>query len=237
MDNNSNSALKINQVISVFTVLVILGTSIQLFNFKPNNVQIAVQNNIQEETKVAQSYERDVKITTRSEVNRGLQTSNPAEAVIKYKTIEEIEISRDMDLTIRTGISKEDFNKLITNLRTDTSGFFKRNSDTIYELCEKYEINELFFCGLIAAESGWSIALSHRNANNYISMMSGGKLIRYASEKEGLEAAAKLLHNKYLTEGGAYYSGKTLSGVQRRFCPGSSTWVGLVYECMKHIIK
>ena len=90
MDNNSNSALKINQVISVFTVLVILGTSIQLFNFKPNNVQIAVQNNIQEETKVAQSYERDVKITTRSEVNRGLQTSKPAEAVIKYKTIEEI---------------------------------------------------------------------------------------------------------------------------------------------------
>ena len=237
MDNNSNSALKINQVISVFTVLVILGTSIQLFNFKPNNVQIALQNNIQEETKVAQSYERDVKITTRSEVNRGLQTSKPAEAVIKYKTIEEIEISRDMDLTIRTGISKEDFNKLIASLRADTSGFFERNSDTIYELCEKYEINELFFCGLIAAESGWSIASSHRNTNNYISMMSGGKLIRYDSEKEGLEAAAKLLHNKYLTEGGAYYSGKTLSGVQRRFCPGSSTWVGLVYGCMKHIIK
>ena len=54
---------------------------------------------------------------------------------------------------------------------------------------------------------------------------------------EGLEAAAKLLHNNYLTEGGSYYYGKTISCVQRRYCPGSSTWVGLVYGCMKYIIK
>ena len=67
-------------------------------------------------------------------------------------------------------------------------------------------------------------------------MMSKGKLIRYSSEEEGLEAAAKLLHNKYLTAGGSYYSGKTLASVQKRFCPNSSTWVNLVYGCMKQVV-
>ena len=153
-----------------------------------------------------------------------------------YITIDEITISRNMDLTKRCGVSKEDFKILLTNLRPDTTGFFEENSDTIYDLCEKYEINEIFFCGLIAAESGWKIASNHRNTNNFVSMMSKGKLIRYDTPEEGLEAAAKLLHDRYLTEGGSYYNGKTLSGVQIRYCPNSSTWVGLVYGCMNVIV-
>lgn len=242
MENNSNSALKINQVIAVLTALVILGTSIQLFNMKGNEIQIAkesVQEEVKETIEVSsESYERTAKVTSRSEVDRiAVKENKIPQAVAKYKKIEEITISRNMDLSIRCGVSKEDFNKLMSNLKVDTSGFFKRNSNTIYDLCEKYEINEIFFCGLIAAESGWNIASSHRNANNYISMMSKGKLIKYSSEAEGLEAAAKLLHNRYLTPGGSCYSGKTLSGVQKRFCPNSSTWVGLVFGCMKQVVK
>ena len=68
-------------------------------------------------------------------------------------------------------------------------------------------------------------------------MMSGGKLIQYSSDAEGLEAAAKLLHNRYLSEGGSYYRGKTLSSIQKIFCPNSSTWVGLIYTCMSQIVK
>lgn len=264
MENNSNSALKINQVIAVLTILVILGTSVQLFNMKGTEAQTAkinIQEEIKENVKVAQSYERTAKeesniqenkneelvpnselgrtqkVTSRSEVNRTEKGNKIPQAVRKYKKIEEITISTNMDLSVRCGISKDDFNKLMSNLRVDTSGFFKRNSNTIYELCEKYEINEIFFCGLIAAESGWNIASSHRKANNYISMMSKGKLIRYSSEAEGLEAAAKLLNNRYLTKGGSCYSGKTLSAVQKRFCPNSNTWIGLVFGCMKQVVK
>ena len=276
MENNSNSALKINQVIAVLTILVILGTSVQLFNMKGTKAQIAkinIQEEVKENIKVAKSYERTVKVTSRSEINRtakvesNIQENKNEElvssseltrtqkvtsrseanrtekenkipqAVRKYKKIEEITISTNMDLSVRCGISKDDFNKLMSNLRVDTSGFFKRNSNTIYELCEKYEINEIFFCGLIAAESGWNIASSHRKANNYISMMSKGKLIKYSSEEAGLEAAAKLLHSRYLTKGGSCYSGKTLSAVQKRFCPNSNTWVGLVFGCMKQVLK
>lgn len=236
MKNNTESALKVKEIICIFLILIAMGTSIHLMKIAKNKIEIAKQNSEEVvQVAVTESYERDANITSRSEVERTLE--EPVIEEVKYKTIEEIEISRDMDLSIRTGISREDFIKLMENMKVDYSGFFAENAGIIYDLCEKYEINEVFFCGLIAAESGWNIASNHKSANNYISMMSGGKLIRYNTAEEGLEAAAKLLHNKYLTPGGGCYYGKTLSCVQKCFCPNSSTWVGLVFGCMKQVIK
>lgn len=240
MKNDSKSGLKMQQIIGVVFTLIIMSTNIQAFVRTNQNIELAkeenkeVEQNTIEQIQVA-TEERQINSTTRAATERVVEEiiKEPEE---KYITIEEIKISKDMDLTKRCGISKEDFKILMTSLKPDTSGFFEQNSDTIYDLCKKYELNEIFFCGLIAAESGWKIAPSHRNANNYVSMMSKGKLIRYDTPEEGLEAAAKLLHNKYLTEGGSYYYGKTLSCVQKRYCPNSSTWVKLVYGCMNVIV-
>ena len=135
------------------------------------------------------------------------------------------------------GFLKKDFKKVIKNLKQDRTKFFYNNADTIYDLCEKYQINEFFFCGLISAESGWNIASNHRRTHNYISLMSKGKLITYSSTKEGLEVAAKKLHQNYLTPGGKFYGGKTIAGVQKRFCPASSTWDDLVYSGMKYMLS
>lgn len=233
VENNSKSGLKIKHIISVVLVLIILSSNIQLFGLTKQEVKEENSNNIKEETQLEVSYNRTRNVTSRSSVDRTENEENE----MNYIQIDEITISKSMDLTKRTGISKEDFKELMKNLKVDTSGFFYKNSDIIYDLCEKYELNEVFFCGLIAAESGWNIQSNHRKAHNYISMMSKGKLIKYASEEAGLEAAAKLLHTKYLTPGGAYYRGKTLSSVQKIFCPNSSTWVGLVYGCMKQVVK
>lgn len=152
-------------------------------------------------------------------------------------SISKVKISKDMDLTVRTGLSREDFIKLMAGVKQDTSGFFEENAGKIYDLCEQYSINEVFFCGLISAESGWNIASNHRKTHNYISLMKNGKLISYSSVDEGLEVAAKKLHDNYLTKGGKFYHGKTLSGVKTNFCPASSTWVDLVYGRMKQIVK
>lgn len=154
-----------------------------------------------------------------------------------YTQIKDVKISKDMDLTVSTYLSKEDFKTVISGVKQDTSKFFYNNSELIYDLCQQYELNEIFFCGLISAESGWNIADNHRRTHNYISLMSKGNLIKYNSVEEGLEVAAKTLHNKYLTKGGVFYYGKTLSAVKTKFCPASSTWVNLVYGRMKQIIK
>lgn len=158
-----------------------------------------------------------------------------SEDVYKYIAIEELTISENMDLTERTNLSKEDFVELISRVKQDSSKFFFNNAETIYDLCEKYELNEIFFCGLISAESGWNIASNHRSTFNYISLMTNGKLKQFKSVEDGLEQAAKVLHEKYLTPGGKFYSGVTLAGVKKKFCPSSSTWTSLVYGRMKQI--
>ena len=198
------------------------------------------------ETKTEDSNKIDRTKTEKKQTSRSKSTNRKSNKKEESKKTEQketkvtsnnISISKNMDLTVRTGLSKSEFKAVMKNLSQDTSKFFYNNAETIYDVCEKYQINEIFFCGLISAESGWNIASNHKNTHNYISMMSSKGLIKYSSDEEGLEAATKLLHNKYLTKGGSCYYGKTLSCVQKRFCPNSSTWVGLVYGCMKQVIK
>lgn len=191
------------------------------------------EENQENETEKEDSQE-EVKATKTS--NKEETTETEKEDTTSYISIEDVTISKTMDLTVRTGLSRKDFIKLIAGVKYDTSGFFEENAGTIYDLCEEYSINEIFFCGLISAESGWDIASNHRTTHNYISLMQNGKLIQYSSVEEGLEVAAQKLHNNYLTPGGKFYNGKTLAGVKVKFCPASSTWVDLVYGRMKQIL-
>lgn len=211
----SKGAIMVGSITMISTIAILFTTSMG---------GILFHKEIETQQSAMEIYERGVETTARSSIDR-------------TKEKKKIEIAKDMDLTVRCGLTKEEFKELIKNLKCDKTGFFYENSDTIYELCEKYELNEIFFCGLIAAESGWSISSRHREKCNYISMMSKGKLIRYDSEEEGLEAAARLLHTKYLTEGGSYYKGKTLSDVRKGFCPKIPKWTNLVYEQMEQILE
>ena len=126
---------------------------------------------------------------------------------------------------------------MIAGVKADTSGFFEENAGLIYDVCEKYQLNEIFFCGLISAESGWTIAGNHRRTHNYISLMSGSGLIQFSSLEEGMEKAAKTLHERYLSPGGSFYYGNTLNAVRTRFCPANPNWTNLVYGRMQQIVK
>lgn len=241
--------------INIVAVVAIFIVILQLKSNK-NQERFAIQEVEQEtqlEVKIAEitindkKQENETTVTSRHSLARDRKIENIEqveeiqeeieEVEEPYTKIEDILISKNMDLTIRTGISKEDFKKLISNVKYDTSKFFYDNSDFIYDVCQEYQINEIFFCGLISAESGWNIASNHRRTYNYISLMTKNGLIQYGSVEEGLTAAAKALHNNYLTEGGRFYHGKTLYGVKTKFCPASSTWVELVYGRMEQIMK
>lgn len=252
MNKVVENALK--NVLNFIAIIFILVVALEL-NSKESKNEIAENNqNTQTIAKVEtekQTTRETESVTSRSSTIRNRNSSNNEEETekvyveetiieepeIQYTKIEDIAIWKDMDLTIRTRLSKEDFKKLISNVKQDTSKFFYENSDMIYDLCAEYQINEIFFCGLISAESGWNIASNHRRTYNYISLMAKGKLIQYSSLEEGLRVAAQKLHDNYLTEGGRFYHGKTLSGVKTKFCPASSTWVNLVYGRMQQIVN
>ena len=247
MKENKKTYISIKEIIFITLALIILGVTINFIYSKNENLQIAeknVEKPVLEEQVSINSNENEVTSRSKTSIRSNGQAMVEVEVFweepieepqIQYKTIDEVTISKNMDLTERTGLSKEGFKELIGTVKEDTSKFFYENTDTIYDLCEEYELNEIFFCGLISAESGWNIASNHRNTHNYISLMVNGKLLNYNSVEEGLEVAAKSLHNNYLTPGGKFYYGTTLSAVKTKFCPASSTWVDLVYGRMKQI--
>lgn len=242
----------VKNIINIVVVLIAVLAIGLLINTNKENENIQIEK-VSEQLETIENVEEakiKTEVTSRHSMPKNRQNINLKEIIEKeeikkeeivienqYTKIEDIAISRNMDLTVRTGISKEDFKLLMSNVKQDTSKFFYDNSDLIYDVCEEYQINEIFFCGLISAESGWNIASNHRRTHNYISLMTKNGLIKYNSVEEGLIAAAKALHNNYLTEGGRFYHGKTLYGVKTKFCPASSTWVDLVYGRMQQIMN
>ncbi len=248
MKENNKAKLKVGQIIYISLAIMFLLIFITVTRLQKSTTEIAemtINNEKVEEKEIAKVEENEGNKNSRSSI-RELSTtvtsrssSSIREAITeeKYISLDEVSISRNMDLTVRTGLSKEDFKTLVANTKQDSTKFFYNNSDTIYDLCEKYEINEIFFCGLMAGESGWNIASNHRSTHNYISLMANGKLLRFSTVEEGLEKAASTLHNKYLSTSGRFYAGKTLDGVKKRFCPASSTWTNLIYKCMSQMVN
>ena len=193
--------------------------------------QLKFKSTTSELEEIQEDFDIDTELST---IQIPAEENNNA---VNYINIDELKIYKDMHLNERTGLSKEDFAEVISKMKYDYSGFFKENNEYIYDLCERYELNEIFFCGLIAAESGWDIKDNHRKANNFTSISVNGKMIKYDSVQEGLEAGAKLLHEEYLTEGGKYYNGENLADIKVCYNPESETWEDLVYGCMRYIVE
>lgn len=204
--------------------------------------------------------------TTKAEITTTTATTTTAETTTECTTITEVTttteatetefetemdisdlyITPDMDLSEISGVSKEQFCLWMENLSCDYSGFFSRNAEEIWQLCKEYEINEIFFVGLIGAESGWATHEVHVSKCNYTSIMSSDGLNSYSSEYEGLYASAHLLGTEYFTENGQYYSGNTtLYDMASIYCPDnpdteedeSWQWQELVYSCMSLVLS
>lgn len=163
------------------------------------------------------------------------------EREIIYKTLEEIGISWDMDLREPTGLSREDFCKLLANFQYDYEDFYKRNAGLIWDLGQEYQVNEIFVCGVFALESYYGSNASHVEAHNYGSIMTRDrKLVKYASDAEGIEANIKLFADCYLNPDGKYYKGVTLDSIGDTYCPPTPdcpSWADKVYSCMQKFLE
>lgn len=158
------------------------------------------------------------------------------EEVKSYIKLSEVKISIDMDVSKPTGLSQEDFVELVKNMKYDRTGILEKNAAWIWECCQTYNVNEIFVLGICGIESGWCSASQHQKTHNYSSLMSGGKLIPYASDEQGFEAMIKLLGQRYLTPGGGLYHGKTIAGVGTCYCNPTS-WPSKVYKCMTQVFE
>jgi len=154
----------------------------------------------------------------------------------EYIKREDLKISFDMDVSKPCGLSREDFIDLVQNMKCDSTGILAKNAGCIWDLCQKYNVNEIFILGICGIESAWCTAPQHQNTHNYSSLMTGGHLIPYETDEQGFEAMISLLGQKYLTPGASFYHGSTITGVGRCYCNPNS-WPTKVYTCMQQALK
>jgi hypothetical protein len=204
---------------------------------KENIQEMRISSNNNNESVSSRSTQFDrlssVYVNTNEELYQEPETYDELKEYIK---LEDVRISFDMDVSQTCGLSKEDFISLVENMRYDTTGILAKNAGCIWECCQKYNVNEIFVLGICGIESAWCSAPQHQNTHNYSSLMSGGKLIPYATDEEGFEAMIKLLGENYLTPGASFYHGATITGVGRCYCNPTS-WPGKVYTCMQYVFQ
>lgn len=251
-------------IITVLLVITILGVVANLTGLvKLDNIKVAEERNI-EEILNEEELENDeilenngelqelrtalvgnTNISSRSSVDRSIYVNTNAEMqqpaeqydeLEQYTKLEDVRISFDMDVSKTTGLSKEDFIKLVQNMKYDRTGILAKNAGCIWELCHKYNVNEIFALGICGIESAWCSAPQHQNTHNYCSLMSGGRLIPYPSDEAGFEAMISLLGQKYLTPGASFYHGATITDVGRCYCNPNS-WPKKVYTCMQQVFQ
>ena len=106
---------------------------------------------------------------------------------------------------------------------------------------QKYHVNVFFLIGVEALESGWVTSSISQTCNNlggvcessaHPSNGCGGNsncnFAYFSSVNEFIDYHGRMLHENYLTPGGAYYHGASPSGVVQSYCPGCDTWPSTV---------
>ena len=154
----------------------------------------------------------------------------------------------DMSLNKPSGLTKEDFIRVLSGNSQDTNKIFEENAGLFYELEQKYNVNGILLASIGIHESGWGtsqIAKDKKNLFGYGAYDSSPyeSAFDFESYGEGIEILAKVLSKYYLNDAGtpiydderataAYNNGPTLSGINVRYA-SDPDWAQKVFYKME----
>lgn len=158
-----------------------------------------------------------------------------------------INVNPEMPVNCSSGLTKEDFVKVLSRNPNDKNKIFEQNAEFFYEIEQEFNVNGLFLAAMGIHESNWgtsNISVQKKNLFGYGSYDSSSYTSSYTFEsyQYGIELVAKVLSKYYLNEAGtpifdneiatgAYYNGPTISGVNTRYA-SDTNWSTRVYNIM-----
>ena len=161
-------------------------------------------------------------------------------------------VNPEMQLNKASGLTREDFKKVLSGNSKDTNKIFENNAELFYEIEQKYNVNGIFIAAIGIHESDWgtsNIANEKKNLFGYGAYDSSAYESSYTFEsyEYGIDIVAKVMAKCYLNpEGievfdgeissGIYYNGPTVSGVNTRYA-SDSNWATRVYEIMASLYE
>ena len=162
----------------------------------------------------------------------------------------ELSLKFDMELNKPSGLTRNDFVKVLSNNSEDTEKVFEQNAGLFYDIEQKYNINGIFLASIGIHESNWgrsNIAQQKKNLFGYGSYDSSAfeSSFTFESYQYGIELVAKVLVKYYLNEAGtriydgetavgSYYNGATISGVNTRYA-SDPNWSNRIFSIMERL--
>lgn len=178
------------------------------------------------------------------------ETINPelAEACRILRIKQNLDIN--MELNKPSGLTKEDFIKILSGNSSDKNKVFEQNAEVFYEMEQKYNINGVFLAAIGIHESNWGKSVIAKDKKNLFGYGSYDRNpYEYSYEfglyEESIELVAKVLVKYYLNQEGtpiydgelakgSYYNGSTVEGVNVRYA-SDDNWSNRVYSIMEDL--
>ena len=159
-------------------------------------------------------------------------------------------LSKNMNLMKPSGLTLEQFKKILSGNKQDKNKVFEQNAEYFYYIEKQYGINGVFVAAIGIHESGWGtskIATNKKNLFGYgaYDMSAYSSAYSYNGYAAGIDMIARVLVKYYLNPKGTsiyngevatgkFYNGKTLSAVNKCYATDKS-WQNGVYEWMQYL--
>jgi len=159
-------------------------------------------------------------------------------------------LSFNMALNKKSGLSLEQFKKILSNDKNDKNNVFAKTAEYFYYAEQQYNVNGVFIAAVGVHESAWgtsNISLAKKNLFGYGAYDSNPTSGAYSfnNYSEGIDLIARVFAKYYLNPkgtpiydgqvaSGAHYNGSTLSAVNKKYASDKG-WANKVYNWMEYL--
>ena len=159
-------------------------------------------------------------------------------------------LDANMDLTKPSGLTLDDFKKVLSGNPADILNILENNAEAFYNAEQKYKVNGIFLASIAIHESAWGTSYIAKDKHNLFGF---GAYDRSPYESansfddysNGIDAVAKYLAVNYLNKAGTaitedikatgiYYNEPTITGVNTRYCTDKE-WCTKIFKYMEYL--
>lgn len=159
-------------------------------------------------------------------------------------------LSINMKLNQPSGLTLEQFKKVLSNNEKDKNKILQNNAEYFYYIEKQYDINGIFVAAVAIHESNWGTSKLATSKNNLFGYGAYDRdpynsAYSFAKHSEGIDLLGRVFVKYYLHPSGTkiygqeiatgkYYNGPTLKGVNTKYATDKN-WSNKVYEWMKYL--
>lgn len=177
-----------------------------------------------------------------------IEESGASQGKTKEKLI--ASLNKNMKLNTQSGLTLEQFKKVLSNNENDKNKTFEQNAEYFYYIEKQYNINGIFVAAVGIHESNWGsskIALNKKNLFGYGASDSNPyeNAYKFGNYSEGIDMIARVFVKYYINPSGTkiydseiatgkYYSGSTIADVNKKYATDKN-WNNGVYKWMQYL--